>query len=94
MPKVRFEPGGQEVEVTVGTSVLDAAHLAGATSVECCGIYPACGECRMSVTEGEEHLTPPDDLEQGVRRSDKYLPFERLACMSHVEGDVTVEMER
>lgn len=94
MPKVKFEPGGQEVEVEVGASVLDAALLAGATSVECCGIYPACGECRMSVIEGEEHLTPPDELEQGVRQADKFLPFERLAYMSHVEGDVTVEMER
>jgi uncharacterized 2Fe-2S/4Fe-4S cluster protein (DUF4445 family) len=93
VPKVRFEPKGQEVDVPVGTSVLDAAHLASATAVECCGIYPACGECRMSVVAGEEHLTAPDALEAGVRRDRKFLPFERLACMSHVEGDVTVEME-
>ena len=93
MPKVTFEPKGQQVDVPVGTSVLDAAHLADATNIECCGIYPACGQCRVSVVEGEEHLAPPDDLEQSVRQDRRFLPFERVACMSHVEGDVTVEME-
>lgn len=94
MPRVTFEPHGQQVEVDEGTSVLDAAHLAGATRVECCGIVPACGECRMAVVAGQEHLSAPEDLEQGVRREGAFLPFERLACMAHVAGDVTVEMER
>ena len=93
MPKVRFAPGDQEVEVPDGTSVLDAAHLAGASAIECCGIIPACGECRMAVLEGGEHLSAPDELEAGVRKERAFLPFERLACMSHVSGDVTVEME-
>ena len=94
MPKVTFEPSGRAVEVPEGASVLDAAQLAGATTVECCGILPACGSCRMVVVAGEEHLSAPDDLEGGVRRDRAFLPFERLACMAHVAGDVTVEMER
>jgi uncharacterized 2Fe-2S/4Fe-4S cluster protein (DUF4445 family) len=93
MPVVTFSSGHQ-ARVAEGTSVLDAATLAGATRVECCGIEPACGRCRMAVIEGQEHLSLPEDLEAEVRRERRFLPFERLACMAHVHGDVTVEMER
>jgi ferredoxin len=103
MPTVTFASGtfasgtfasGRKVQVPEGTSVFDAATLARATSVECCGIVPACGECRMTVLEGQEHLSAPDELEAGVRAAKRFLPFERLGCMSHVHGDVTVELER
>lgn len=94
MPTVTFAPTDRAIVVPADTSVLDAAHLAGATTVECCGIYPACGECRMSVISGEEHLTPPGDLERSVRTERRFLPFERLACMTCARGDVTVELER
>jgi ferredoxin len=81
------------IEVPAGTSVLDAAVSARATTVECCGILPACGRCRMSVIEGLDHLSPPDALEADARRRDHHLPFERLACMALVNGHVRVEME-
>jgi adenylate cyclase len=93
MPTVTFS-SGQQAQVPEGTSVLDAAMMARATSVECCGIVPACGQCRMAVLEGQEHLSPPEALEASVRRERRFLPFERLACMAHAHGDVTVEMER
>ncbi|MBA2320558.1 MAG: 2Fe-2S iron-sulfur cluster binding domain-containing protein [Deltaproteobacteria bacterium] len=93
MPRIQFAPGDQQIEVPAGTSVLDAAVEAGATRVECCGILPACGACRMTVLEGEDNLTPPDALEAATRTERAFLPFERLGCMAHVTGDVVVEME-
>jgi ferredoxin len=93
MPTVTFS-SGEQAQVPLGTSVLDAAVLARATAVECCGIEPACGSCRMVVLEGEAMLSAPEALEASVRRERRFLPFERLACMAHVTGDVTVEMER
>jgi adenylate cyclase len=92
MPAVTFA-SGQRVEVADGSSVLDAATWARATAVQCCGIEPACGSCRMVVLEGQQHLSPPEALESRVRQERRFLPFERLACMAHVHGDVSVEME-
>lgn len=93
MPYVTFS-SGQTISVPEGTSVHDSATMARATTVQCCGIAPACGLCRMAVLEGAANLTAPDSLESGVRSEQRFLPFERLACMAHVCGDVTVEMER
>jgi ferredoxin len=94
MAKVTFANRGKAIDVPNGTSVLDAALAASATGVECCGIYPACGRCRMSVLEGMEHLaTEPEDVARETAAALRFLPFERLACMSHVAGDVVVEME-
>lgn len=94
MPTVTFANRDLATEVPTGTSVLDAAVLARATTVECCGIEPACGRCRMAVVEGMEHLaSEPEDLAAESRAELRLLPFERLACMSVVMGDVVVEME-
>ena len=93
MPVVTFA-SGIRATVPEGTSVLDAAVDARATRVECCGILPACGECRMVVTDGLDRLSPPDALEAGYRAEKRMLPFERLACMAMILGDVGVELER
>lgn len=92
MPTITFSSDLHAL-VPDGTSVLDAAAQVGATRVECCGILPACGACRMTVVDGAEHLSAPDDLESEYRARKRLLPFERLACMAHAHGDVTVEME-
>lgn len=92
MPRVTFQPSGTSIEVPEETSVLVAAVMADVTRIECCGIIPACGTCRMSVLSGEENLTPPDSLEAAHRARRRFLPFERLACMAHVTGPVEVEL--
>ena len=92
MPRVTFQPSGTSIEVTEGASVLAAALEADATEIVCCGITPACGACRMSVLAGQENLTPPDALEADHRARRRFLPFERLACMAHVQGPVEVEL--
>lgn len=94
MPRVTFQPSGRQVEVPEGSSLLTAAVQAGVTSVECCGITPACGRCRTTVLEGEDNLSAPGDLELERRRRLLYLPGDRFGCMAHVHGDVDVEVVR
>ncbi len=91
MPCVTFEPSGMVVDVERGTSLLEAAALAGETEVQCCGITPACGKCRALIWEGEANLSAPDALEVSKRAKLHFLPGERFGCMARVNGDVTVE---
>jgi len=85
--KVLFLPHGREVDVVAGESLIRAALQAGVHVNASCGGGGVCGKCRVLVEEGSvaggisERLAP-EDLERGYR----------LACLAHVEGDVTVRI--
>ena len=105
MPRVTFLGEDRSAEVPVGASLKQAARSAGVCLYS--GIYKLdnchglglCGECRVKVVEGAEHLTEeglrerfvagrPRGLRDVVSRGN--APGERLACQSLVLGDVVV----
>ncbi len=92
MPRVTFQPSGNAVDVPEAASLLEAACAAGVTDVLCCGITPACGQCRALILDGDAGLTPPDALEMSGRARLRFLPGERFGCMAHVFGNVEVEL--
>ena len=94
MPTVTFRPSGASARVESGQSVLIAATEAGATTVECCGMQPPCGLCKLAVLDGDANLSPPEPLEAEFRARRRFLPFQRLGCLAQVLGDVEVELER
>ena len=94
MPKVRFEPEGIEVDVPVGTSILDASRLSGAQVGSACGGVCACSTCHVYVKQGLEALAPASDREEDIM--DKAFDVRvnsRLGCQSKIQRDVTVVCE-
>jgi uncharacterized 2Fe-2S/4Fe-4S cluster protein (DUF4445 family) len=78
---VRFYPKGTTVEVEPGSTLLEAAFLAGVEVNSACGGKGTCGRCRMIVSGNfgskQTDLIMPDDWNMGYR----------LACMTKVLGD-------
>jgi ferredoxin, 2Fe-2S len=94
MPKVRFEPDGIEVEVPMGTSILEASRVGGAQVGSACGGVCACSTCHVYVKQGLEALTPATDREEDIM--DKAFDVQttsRLGCQSKILLDVTVVCE-
>lgn len=84
---VHFKPSAKNVEVEKGTSLMDAARKAGVFLDAPCGGKGQCGKCRVKVIEGEHRYQPSrlidrQEEEGGIR----------LACLTTVEGDMTVEL--
>lgn len=82
-----FKPMGKAVEVEKGTNLMDAVRKAGIFLDAPCGGKGLCGKCRVKVIEGEHryqpsHLISRQEEESGIR----------LACLTTVEGDMTVEL--
>jgi uncharacterized 2Fe-2S/4Fe-4S cluster protein (DUF4445 family) len=78
---VRFYPKGTTVEVEPGTTLLEAAFLAGVEVNSACGGKGTCGRCRMIVSgnfgsKGTD-LISAEDWDLGYR----------LACVTKVLGD-------
>ena len=96
MAKVIFKGFG-EVEVPVGSTLLQASVLAHAPEGSACGGVCACSTCHVYVKQGLELLSEPEDEEQDIL--DKAFDVRaqsRLGCQAKIqkEGVVLVEITR
>lgn len=82
-PTVTFLPDARAIAVGVGQSLLDAAIAAGIPLNSICGGRGICQRCRVRVASGEV-----DVADVGLVGA----TGEVLACLTHVTGDVTVEV--
>ncbi len=84
--KVRFEPIGREINVDVGTTILEAALKAGVYLNASCGGEGVCGKCKVKVKGEIDYRKTPALSEK------EYEDGFRLACQSKVKSDVVVEI--
>jgi ferredoxin, 2Fe-2S len=88
MPRIRFEPDGNEVEVPAGTTILEAARKAGAQVGSACGGVCACSTCHVYVKEGFDQLSSPNEREEDIM--DKAFDVKansRLGCQAKMTAD-------
>jgi adenylate cyclase len=83
-------PDGRVVEVTHGTSVLEASRLAGIPHASVCGGRGRCSTCRVRVRGGIHSFDPPAEDELRVLRRIGATSNVRLACQLRPRGAVEV----
>ena len=87
--KVRFEPSGLKTDVPRGTTVLEAARLAGVYLTSICGGDGYCGKCKVVLDEGDVETPPnvlltPQEVRAGVV----------LACQAQVMSDLVITVPK
>jgi len=98
VPRVRFEPDGIEIEVPVGTSILEASNKAHSQVGSACGGVCACSTCHVYVKQGLDDLSEAKDREEDIL--DKEFDVKansRLGCQSKIESEdavIVVEISR
>ena len=93
MPRVRFVDQGLEVEVPIGTSLLDAARQIDAPEGSACGGVCACSTCHVYVQAGAELLSDAEEDEEDIL--DKAFDVKmssRLGCQAKLQRDGLVEL--
>jgi adenylate cyclase len=83
-------PDGRFVEVTPGTSVLEASRLAGIPHAHVCGGRGRCSTCRVRVRGGLGAVDPPGPAEERVLRRIGAPRNVRLACQLRPKGAIEV----
>lgn len=96
MATVKFSGHGQswQVEVPVGTSLLEAARACDAPEGSACGGVCACSTCHVYVVEGKGLLSEADEDEEDIL--DKAFDVRansRLGCQSKIEKEGTLSVE-
>jgi ferredoxin len=97
MAKVVFVDQNLEVEVPVGSSILEAAQTSGAPEGSACGGVCACSTCHVYVESGAELLSDAEEDEEDIL--DKAFDVRmnsRLGCQSKLqrEGIVRVRISK
>jgi uncharacterized 2Fe-2S/4Fe-4S cluster protein (DUF4445 family) len=90
--EIDFEPIGKRVDVTPGTSLLDAARQAGIGLASVCGGEGTCGRCRVVIMSG--YVTPPADADRRFLSQLELVSGQRLACRCQAYSDVKVHVPK
>ncbi|MFO0558726.1 MAG: 2Fe-2S iron-sulfur cluster-binding protein [Polyangiales bacterium] len=102
MPTVRFPkeklPDGQDthiqVDVPVGTSLLEASRKAGVAHGSACGGVCACSTCHVYVSEGLGLLSDAEDEELDILdKAFDVRSSSRLGCQAKIQRDGLISIE-
>ena len=96
MPKVRFLAHGRswDVEVPVGTSMLQASKEIGAPEGDACGGVCACSTCHVYVTKGRDLLSEAEEEEEDILdKAFDVRASSRLGCQAQITRDGEIEVE-
>ena len=81
---------GTSINVSRGSSLLEASHKAGRYHESVCGGRGRCTTCRVRVTSSLEELPRPNKIEQSVINRLNFDQSLRLACQLRPETDIEI----
>ena len=94
MAKIRLLGSEVELPISPAVSILNTLLREGISIQHKCGGKAQCGTCRVRIVEGHRFLSPIQEREQ-IRLDALGNPDDvRLACQTHVFGDITIEIEQ
>jgi len=88
--KIAFQPVGTRVDVSAGSTVLEAGREAGLVLAANCGGNGICGRCRVTVLG--EYIPVPTEVECRVLGQEEIKAGQRLACRARLRGDAGVHI--
>ena len=96
MPKITFK-GFTEVDVPIGTSLLEAAQKVDAPEGYACGGVCACSTCHVYIVKGADLLSEQTEEEEDMLdKAFDVRASSRLGCQSKIlrDGEIEVEITR
>lgn len=96
MASVRFLALGKtwDVDVPLGTTILQASKMAHSWEGDACGGVCACSTCHVHVTKGKELLTEAEEEEEDILdKAFDVRATSRLGCQAKITKEGAIECE-
>jgi len=90
--RVVFQPEGKRTQIKPGTTVLEAAKLAGADLNSICGGEGTCGKCKVIVKKGGTRAKLVTEVEKSLLSPVEISSGYRLACFVTIEEDAIIRI--
>ncbi len=90
MARITYVPEAAVEEDDLDQSLLEVSIKHGIPLTHVCGGNARCSTCRVLVLENPANFCPRNEKEQELADRRGFQPCVRLACQTHVIGDVTV----
>lgn len=88
MTKVRYPVYNKEIEVPIGTTLLEASQKAGVPHGSACGGVCACSTCHVYLPKGANLLSEQEDDEADILdKAFDVRATSRLGCQCRIEKD-------
>ncbi len=78
------------LKATAGGTLLEAIQALGIPHASVCGGRGRCTTCRVRISDGQEHLEPPQETEARALRRIGAAPNVRLTCQIRPRYDLTI----
>ncbi|PIT99350.1 MAG: hypothetical protein COT74_10115 [Bdellovibrionales bacterium CG10_big_fil_rev_8_21_14_0_10_45_34] len=91
MPTISFQKSLPSIEVPKGKKLMDALFDAGIPVASSCGGVGSCTKCRITIIEGSQNLSLPNELEEDLREMYEIPTNERVSCQTEVLGDIRID---
>ena len=94
--RIVFTPSGRQADVSVGTSILDAARALGADLDTICGGRGICGRCQIQLGSSKtialdaSRISDPNLVELNYHGARPLREGNRLGCQTQILGDVVI----
>ncbi|MFP3975076.1 MAG: ASKHA domain-containing protein [Dehalococcoidia bacterium] len=99
---VVFQPSGNRGNIQEGKTIMEAARELGVGLQSICGGHQTCGKCKVKIQDhhtyyetgkkDQQRVSPPTDKETELLGEDAISEGYRLACATHVLGDLTIDV--
>lgn len=89
MARISFK-NREPLEVPVGTNLMKALLDADLPVASSCDGDGVCAKCRITILQGAENLSAPNETEEFLKESKNVDKGVRISCQTQVLGDVTV----
>ena len=90
MPILKVMPEEKQFDFASGKNLMEIMLDAGLFIDNACGGKGLCGKCRVKVCEG--NVSEAGETERGILKAEELEQGIRLACLTHPEGDITIEL--
>ena len=92
MPTIHVLNTGDKVDTDLVTSILVSLQRNAVPIMSVCGGRAQCGKCAIRIVKGHQYLTKRSALETIRLEAIEAEADVRLACQTHIRGDVEIEI--